>query len=136
MQKSVVRAWLMGLGLGMIVLWIVGLGTLSRVSLYFDNVSLIATRWVTWLTFAAAVCSFIGAFATDYHTSKKTIAAGTFALSLGVFAIWLIGLVDAALPMLTWWNFAFGCAYAIVGAAAGAITRTDEKGTDRFSRAA
>jgi len=106
MNTSLVRTWLTVLGIGMVVLWIAGLS------------SPIASRWMVWLDLVAAALTFIGVAGTRETTDRSTRAGGTIALSAGVFAIWLGGMVNGAVPWLTWWNFIFACGYLLVGIAA------------------
>jgi NO-binding membrane sensor protein with MHYT domain len=136
MENSTIRAWLIGLGLGMTFLWILGLVNLANPDMVSSTVNLNASRWLTWLSFTAAVLSYLAAYVTDNRTSRRTVVNGTIALSSGIFAMWLIGLANGAFAFLSWWSFAFACAYAIVGAAAAVQKRDDEKRIDRYSRAA
>jgi hypothetical protein len=38
-------------------------------------------------------------------------ARGPFGLSVGLFALWLVAVLRTATGWLTWWTFAFGCAF-------------------------
>jgi hypothetical protein len=105
MQKTLLKTWLTVLGVAMVVLWIAGMS------------SGYASPALTWFDLAAGVLSFLGVAGTLPSTPRRTSALGTIALATGVFAIWLGGLVNGAPPWLTWWNFAFGCAYLFVGIA-------------------
>ena len=106
MQNSLVKTWLTVLGVGMLIQWIAGMS------------SSYASPTITWLDFGIAILSFVGVSLTKPSTDRNTRAGGTIALALGVFAIWLGGLVNGATAWLTWWNFAFACAYLFAGVAA------------------
>ena len=105
MPNSGLRTWLTVLGVGLAILWIAGLGSFGP------------TRAIAWLDLIGAVLSFIGVAATTAETTVNTRASGTILLGLGVFASWLIGLVNVAVPWMVWWTFAFACAYLILGIA-------------------
>ena len=105
MQTTLLKTWLSVLGVGMVVLWIAGMSSGA------------ASPALTWLDLAAAVLSLVGAAATLSSTPRRTSVLGTIALGAGILAIWLGGFVNGASPWMTWWNFAFACAYLFVGVA-------------------
>ena len=100
-----IRGGMVVLGIGLGILWIVGLTEH-------------ATAWMTWLDLIAAVIS-VGAvlFPESMLTAMR---ASPFVLALGLFALWIIGLAAGADRWMSWWNFAFGVVYLILGGAAGA----------------
>ncbi len=96
------------LGVGLIVLWIVGLGNPNTSS------------WLTWMDGIAALCAFgIAAFTPDYAT-RSTRMGLPMAMSVALFAFWLIALSTGVSAGMTWWNFAFACAFLILGISNGA----------------
>src|SRR5690349_21661009 len=98
-----VRGWSIALGVGLVILGLAGL------SGPFGS-------WMAWLDFVAALGSFVIAASimpTDLETAR---ASSPLILSLGLFVMWIVGLVTAsAVGWLSWWNFAFACAYLILG---------------------
>ena len=104
-------------GLGLVVLWIAGLGSAE------------ATPWLTWFDGLAALCAFgIAAFTPRYAT-RGTRMGQPIALAVGLFILWAVGLANGATPWLSWWNFVFGCAFLILGVAAGAERQVPGMGT-------
>ena len=115
-------------GLGLLGLWVVGLVT---------N----ATPWLTWLDMVAALTAGLVAHAVrrvksapgesselfrpvDEHSelsraanesSELFRAAVPFSLGMALIVYWVIGISTNTSPWLSWWNFAFGFAFAIVG---------------------
>jgi hypothetical protein len=104
---------LLGLGLG--VLWIVGL-------------SYGATSWLVWLDFAAAIASLATVLAPD--SAPWVLRGGPFAIAAALFVLWAVGLAGGATPWLAWWTFGFAMAFLLLGAwatagiRAGAATQT------------
>lgn len=91
------------LGIGLVVLWICGLGSPS------------AAGWLTWLNGVAALCAFaIASYLTPY-ASRGTRLGLPMTLSLGLFACWIVALTTGVVGWLTWWTFAFACAFFLVG---------------------
>lgn len=94
------------LGIGLVILWIVGLGSPE------------AERWLVWLDGAAALCAFgIAGMAPEVSTRASRVGS-TFALSAGLYALWIIGLATDATRWMCWWNFAFACAFLLTGLSA------------------
>ncbi len=100
-----IRGWLVALGTGLGVMWLISLGATS------------SSPVMTWLIGIAAILSFAGAAGTSSLTDRRTVSTGIFALSLGMFGVWLIGLTDGAVQWQTWGSFAFGCAFFVLGVA-------------------
>ena len=105
MQTTLVKAWLIVLGMGMGILCVAGLASHEGAS------------WLTWLDLAGAAISISLAAMMKPLIGHRKLDGSIVALSIGVFALWLIGLAVHALPMLVWWNFAFAVAFLIVGIA-------------------
>lgn len=89
------------LGIGLVVLWLVGLG------------SPYAARWLVWLDGVAALCAFGIAGMSPQVSNKPSRIGAAVILSLGLFALWIIGLISGAAGWLVWWTFAFGCAFMV-----------------------
>jgi hypothetical protein len=99
-EDIVLRGLSIALGIGLVVLFMVGLGR---------N----ATPWLTWMDGVAALGAFAiaaGALATSTSGGGAVIGLG---LLLGV--LWILGLSTHAVLWLTWWTFAFSCAFLLVG---------------------
>ena len=106
MQKSLVKAWLIGLGIGMLILCIAGVASNT------------GNGWLQWLDLAGAAFSIWLAGSIKPLAPGKTVEGGIIGLSVGVFVLWVIGLVAGATPFLVWWNLAFATAFFFVGLAA------------------
>ncbi len=91
------------LGIGLIILWIVGLG---------DPV---APGWLTWLDGVAGLCAFGIAGAMAPASTRGVRMGGPILLAIGLYALWVIGLATHAVPWLKWWTFAFADAFLLVG---------------------
>lgn len=91
------------LGIGLIVLWIVGLGSPS------------SNGWLTWLDGVAALCAF-GIAAFIPLDAKKEVKAGfPLALAIVLFTLWMVGLSSLAERWLVGCNFIFACAFLALG---------------------
>ena len=99
------------LGLGLVVLFIAGLNTAG------------AHGWLTWLDLVMAICSFTVAGVAAPDASKGTRSGGPVAISIGLFALWIIALATGVVASMAWWNFAFACAFLVVGIAGGTMER-------------
>jgi phosphatidylglycerophosphate synthase len=111
MQISMQRTWLWVLGIGLALLVLAQLGDPAL------------PRTIAWLDLAAAAISFIGAVLTQSSIDRGVRAAGTIALALGLLALWIIGMTEAYPAWVTWWNFAFGFVYLVVGIATASVKR-------------
>ena len=105
------------LGIGLVVLWIVGLAN--------NDVG-----WMTWLDLAAAIIAFIGASVSP-NTSRQYMIGGPVALGLGLFGLWIGSLVTHTSVGLGWANFGFGCAFVILGGLAATGERAVLPGVTR-----
>lgn len=87
------------LGLGLVLLWLAGL-------------SAHASGWLTWLDGLAALIAIAGAASlVEFHRGGS---AGAGLLALGLFVLWIVGLATGATLWLSWWTFAFACAFFVV----------------------
>jgi hypothetical protein len=119
------RAGLIVLGLGLLVLWLVGLNS--------D-----ATGWLTWLDFLGGLASLATAAmpglsvpgeagALPVRESSRA-AVAPLLIGVGLLGLWIAGLIARATPWLTWWNFAFGIAFGLLGSAIGAAVERRRPG--------
>ncbi len=90
------------LGLGLVILWIVGLSNH-------------ATHWLTWLDGLAALCAFAVAAMAPTEGVRRNVSSASIALSIGLFVLWIIALAVGASSWLAWWTFAFACAFLLLG---------------------
>jgi hypothetical protein len=97
------------LAVGLTVLWLVGLG---------DH----ATIWLSWLDALAALCGFAIALGPS-DIPRRRRAAGPLALGIGLAIVWMVAISTGARPWLTWWTFAFACAYLAIGIGAALVGR-------------
>lgn len=100
-----VRTYSFLLGLGLCILWLSGMSSA-------------APYWYSWLDALAAVCAFFGATIAASVMPAMQIA-GPLALALGLFGLWIAGLVVRVPPWQAWWTFVFGVAFAVLGGWAG-----------------
>ncbi len=91
------------LALGLVVLWIAGLGSPT------------STSWLTWLDGLAALAAFGIAALTPTYARRSARMGEPVALSVGLFALFVIGLATGATLWQAWWTFAFACAFLILG---------------------
>jgi hypothetical protein len=101
------------LGLGLIILGIAGLYSPGG-------------NWIAWLDIVGGLISFFAGVAAQ-GAATPALAEGTVRsqqygnvggmlfLCLGLFAMWIIGLVTKSVTAtMVWWNFAFACAYGLL----------------------
>jgi hypothetical protein len=113
-EELMERGALSILGLGLVVVWVVGLA---------QHVA----PWLVWLDGIAGLLSIVAAGSvlrqpTDTIRASAAAWAISFAVTLGVFFI--LALRRGAPPWLTWVNLAFACAYLLAGLAL-AFRRTE-----------
>jgi hypothetical protein len=112
-----IRGFSLLLAVGLLILWLAGLTNH-------------ATPWLTWLDGLGALCGFAVAAGASAAAGRATNTAAPIALAVGLGILWIIGLAMHTEIWLTWWTFAFGCAFFIVGIGGGfsdqqqQITRT------------
>jgi hypothetical protein len=95
------------LGIGLAILWIAGLS------------SPYAPGWLTWLDGIAALCAFTIAASSQIYETRGRRMGGPIALSVALFGIAIVALGSGAVAWLSWWTFAFACAFLVLGVAAG-----------------
>jgi hypothetical protein len=88
------------LGIGLVVLWIAAL-------------SAHATPWLTWLDGIAGLGAIALGLAATAHLARGGMAGG-FILAFSLFILWVIALASGVTLWLTWWTFAFACAFVIL----------------------
>jgi hypothetical protein len=98
-------------GIVLLALWVVGLAATS------------SSPGITWLDGAAGVLSLTFAAAIPDRSPPGLRASGMGVLSLGLFAIWLVGLISGSTPWQVWLTFIVAAVYAIGAAAAVAERR-------------
>ena len=87
------------LGIGLLVLWVAGLGAPE------------ASPWLTWLDGTAALFSFLAAIYGPRQREKGTRVLGVATLASALFVLWIVGLAAGVPRWQAWWTFAFGCAF-------------------------
>lgn len=120
------RTWTMILGIGLAILWIVGITTQGQ------------APWLSWLQLAGAIYSFLIAASVDDLSPRNARVGNTLTISIGLFVLWIIALASSVLPWQTWWTFGFACAYLLLAIATGArrappVAEVEEEG-HRFRR--
>jgi hypothetical protein len=93
------------LGLGLAVLWVVGL-------------SVDATVWLTWLDGIAATLSFATVGVIPERRGSLWAAFCLGGLAGGLLLLWVVGLARHATPWLAWWTFVAGCLAALIACGA------------------
>jgi hypothetical protein len=96
-------------GIGLAILFLVGLSNPG------------GANWLTWLIGVSAVCSFIVAGARRGSSG----ATGAGLVSVGLFALWIIGMSTGTPSYENWWTFAFACVMAIAAISAANQRRND-----------
>ena len=98
------------LGVGLAILWWVGLSTNHAATLL-------------WFDAVAAVLSFGTAALLEEPERHPSRALGPAVLGLGLAAVWIGGLGAGQPPWASWLNFVFALAYIGVATAAAMETR-------------
>ncbi len=75
------------LGIGLVVLWLAGL---------YNH----ATPWLTWLDGLGALSAFVAAGAIPDTVVRGRLAAGPFSIAVGLFILWIVGMVTGAVGWL------------------------------------
>jgi hypothetical protein len=96
------------LGVGLIILWIVGLAQH-------------ATPWLTWLDVVGALFSLAIAAGAGPAVERAFRAGAPIALGVGLAILWIIALATHATAWLSWWTFGFACAFIILGIVGGVV---------------
>jgi hypothetical protein len=97
------------LGVGLVVLWIMGLNQG-------------ATQWLTWMVGLSGLVSFVIAALVPAGQGEPS-SVSPAVVGLALVGLWLFGLGLRATPWLSWLAFVFGCAYLAVGTLAASRTR-------------
>jgi hypothetical protein len=95
-ELTMIKAMALLCAIGLTILWIAGLG------------SPFSANWLTWLD---GVCALIG-YGVTFSEAR---ARGSIGLSIGLFALWIVGMATNGAAWQNWWTFAFGCGYLLVG---------------------
>ena len=110
-----VRGFSVVLGIGLVVMWIAGLGTST------------SPAWMNWLDLVGAIGAFIAAGAVSETPARRlNLVIGPILLSAGLLILWIAGLTTGASVAMSWWNFVFGVAFGLVAVFGGSEGR--EKG--------
>jgi hypothetical protein len=91
------------LGIGMIILGLIGIGSVA---------------WLGWIDFGLGCLALIEAGLLRSGNRTITVASEA-ALGVACIALWIIGLAVHSAAWLVWWTFAFGIAFLLVAAAPG-----------------
>lgn len=107
------------MGIGLIALWLVELASPP-----FNGMAELApsaaARWITWFDLLAALIAFSISAKVRQGESSRTRGAAPILLSGGLFILFVVGLASPPVPAwMTWWNFAFACAFLFIGLIAG-----------------
>lgn len=105
-----VRAGMFVLGIGLLILWLVGLGRETA-------------GWLMWFNFVAGILSIIGGFVVSERVGRNARVGLPIGLSAGLFVLWIIALATDVLDWKAWWTFAFACAYLLLGIAGASERR-------------
>ena len=103
------------LGFGLLMLWAVGLSMQD------------ATDWLMWIDGIVGVCAAIMGLAMSRDSSKSLLVGGPVIVSLGLFALWIVGLLLDATSWLSWWTFGFACAFLLTGFASTSSPMTPHR---------
>jgi hypothetical protein len=123
-----VRFWSVVLGIGLILLWIAELGSPGFGGYVPSAGTATAARWITWLDLVGAFFAFVIAGVSYSHARRSARAAGPIALAIGLFVLWIVGLASNVVPWVSWWNFAFACAFLLMGIGSAVEEPARERG--------
>lgn len=117
-----VRGITAALALGLLVLWMAGIN------------SPVSQPWIAWADMVVGALAFFFAANINEASPKSRLVGGPVLISAVLFLCWLGGVASATgTSWLAWWNFAFACAYLLVGilasAARPAVVRHPGHGT-------
>lgn len=111
-----IRYFCIVLGIGLVVMWIAGLST--------DD----SPAWMNWLDLVAGIGAFIIAGAVnEIRASRYHLVIGPVLLASGLILLWIAGLSTNASFAMSWWNFAFGVAFAVLAIFGGTQRRAGER---------
>jgi hypothetical protein len=98
--------------------FIIGLFLLA---VWISGLSLHARSWLTWLDGAGAVAAFaVAAMPAKTHEAARR-GPLLAVLWLGLFVLWILGLVERAQSWIVWSTFAAACAVVVVGFGLGSL---------------
>ena len=127
------RIWSIIFGIGLIVLWLVGMNSPE------------AAPWLMWLDGLAGVAAFILAGLAAGAVGRRVAAGGPVGLASALFLMWIVGLITRAAPWQSWWTFVFACAFLLLGVnerkshtriGGGPGERPSEEMKERFKKSA
>jgi hypothetical protein len=95
-------------GIGLVILWLAGLSSPN------------AAVWLTWLNGVGALACFVVGGAKG---TRKGLVNGAVGTSIGLFALWIIGLASNGAQFQNWWTFVFGCVMAFAAITGSAENR-------------
>jgi len=78
-----------------------------------------STPYMTWLDGVAGLFSFIVAGSAAPTATRAARSSSALLLSIGLFGLWLGGLLSAAVTWQVWWTFGGACAYFVLAISAG-----------------
>lgn len=114
-----VRATSIVLGVGLMLLWLIGLG--QR-----------ATPWLTWLVGVGGMGAFaVAAVVSPRRNSLAALVASPMAVGIGLVVLWIIGVSVGATGWVAWWAFAFACTFFLLALVA---TSSDGRSLPRRPR--
>jgi hypothetical protein len=107
---AMTRGLTLGLSVGLIILWIMGITSHANI-------------WLTWLNGLAALVGFAVVFGAGNIARDSISPAGPIAIGVGLALMWIVGLATGANTGLTWLTFVFACAFVFVGIGASVSQR-------------
>jgi hypothetical protein len=102
-MNSYMRTWSFMFGIGLSILWAMGLGS--------EN----STLWITWLDGAGALAAFTLSAVAGDHGAWHARVGFPVLLAIGLFTGWAVSLALMGSNWQNAWTFAFGCAFILVG---------------------
>jgi hypothetical protein len=118
-----IKSWSIIFGIGLGILWLAGLGAPS------------ATPWMTWFNALGALCSFLIAAGVSDSSARGRRVSSTLMLSIGLFALWIVGLAVGVVAWQTWWTFAFACGFLVLSIGSGSVRTISATQLERDERA-
>lgn len=120
------RAWSIVFGIGLVILWLTGLNDPN------------SAAWLTWLDGLAGILAFVISASIAEIPSRRAALGGPLALSIGLFALWMAGLVSSTPAWQHWWTFVFGCGFLVLalggGKRPGALRSTEIRAVEEKER--
>ncbi len=91
------------LGLGLILLWVVGVSSQG------------ADGWLVWFDGIIGLCAIVTGLAMSADSTSTTRSGAPLLTAIGLLALAIIGFAVVATLWLTWWTFGFACAFMLTG---------------------